>query len=283
MIKLNLNSGKNIDDMYHFTRTAGNFCLICSDHTLRAGEKEERGPAHEEEMEPFISVTRDKHLITTSGRKYRFGFILDGRKLSDNYKLEPISYPRYQMDVSNTSAIQLTSITRYKNGICKAYVKQYGSITISQETFEELVKYIEKQPEAELKKARLKINQDGKRKVSGIGAPIDLQYKFLTEYGIRISSKNFPEMAPTTSDLSHNTRVNEFEERIWGEKVDIKGCLKGVIISTKLDDNDTYFMQKGLEFLYKAGFAIKPSQHDIGFRPDKAKGKFIIERVNTPW
>jgi hypothetical protein len=42
VIKLPLNSGKNVGLYYHFAKSAENFYLICDDLTLRAGLKEER-------------------------------------------------------------------------------------------------------------------------------------------------------------------------------------------------------------------------------------------------
>lgn len=277
MIKLVLNSGKNIDDLYHFTAKAGLFFLVCSDQTLRAGVKEESGPAHQGKN-PFVAFTRDKNLPSKLHRDYRFGFIIDGNKLSDRYKLESISYIGHQMTKTN-SDVMISRLTRYQNGHCTVATNIYGTVDIDRKTFDELAKYIENLPEDIKTKKKLTHREGGTRKVRGVGAPIAEQYAVGTKHGIVFTATRFPEITSTGSALASNPEVNEYEERVWRDKVDIGRCLKGVIIASDLNEHELYFVREGLEYLYKAGFAIKPSQNDIGFRPDKHRGNFIIERI----
>lgn len=277
MLKVMLNSGKNIDDLYHFTPRADLFYLICSDRILRAGDKEESGPTHKGKN-PFISFTRSHNLHKTSHKNYRYGFIIDGQKFSDRYRLEPISYVGHQV-AKGTNNFQIMRITRYQNGKCKASTKPYGTVDISEETFSKLADYIEKLPEDLKNKKKLSHKEGGTRNVSGVGAPIAEQYAVGTPNGISIKTKNIPEAANLGSILSQNENIDESEERVWNDKVSIDNCLKGVIIANDLTDSERYFIQEGLQFLYEAGYAIKPSQHAIGFKPDKTKGNFIIERI----
>ena len=277
MIKVVLNSGKNIDDLYHFTTKASLFYLVCSDQTLRAGATEESGPAHQGKN-PFVAFTRDRNLPSKSHRDYRFGFIIDGNKLSDRYKIEPISYIGHQMTKKDSNVL-ISRLTRYQNGHCTVATNIYGTIDIDRKTFDELAKYIENLPEDIKTKKKLTHREGGTRNVRGIGAPIAEQYAVGTKHGIVFTATSFPEVTSAGSALASNPDVDEYEERVWLDKVDIGKCLKGVIIDADLNEHELYFVREGLEYLYKSGFAIKPSQHDIGFRPDKSKGNFIIERI----
>lgn len=273
MIKLPLNSGKNVGPYYHFTKSAENFYLICDDLTLRAGRKEERGPEHSSK-EPFVSITRDKNLDRHTGDRYFGGFILSGSVLSDNYKMEPISYAQYQMTNRGVD-LRLLTLTRYQNGICKISFVGMNSSEISEKTFQKIANVLENLPEDVKSKKHLTKRGPGTRKVSGVGAPIDIQYKINTKHGLILNTNSIPELNQIVSDIGNIPRVSESEERIWRMAVNIKLAIRGVILPKSISGTDLPFVQKGMKRLYEQGIAIVPDDSDIGYSGTDA---FRIER-----
>lgn len=60
MIHISVNSGKNIDDLYHFTQTFDSFITIGDTLKIYPGSKTEPGPHHSRSA--FVALTRNKNL-----------------------------------------------------------------------------------------------------------------------------------------------------------------------------------------------------------------------------
>lgn len=274
MLKISVNCRKGVGTIYHYVKKASTFFLICSDLKLRAGSKEETGPAHSKK-EPFVSFTRDKNLIRTASNRYRMGFIIDGDILSDRYKIEPISYTNYQMSGKNDD-IRMMRLTRYTNGVCKLYLIGLGSIDISERVYDAISTIIENLSEDIKRKKNLSIKEGGKKKVPGVGATIEKQYFFNTKNGLILNTDKYPKLADVIPNIGSTSRLSESEERVWNDQVDIQKALRGVIIPRDLTEGEGYYVKEGMGFLKAQGIDILPDGCDIGY---KSSGSFIIERI----
>jgi hypothetical protein len=78
---LKLLEAKQVGILYHYTSIA-NAINICSDDMLKPGEFD------------GVSFTRNKDFHTTEREEIQTGvkFVIDGDKLSENYKIEPFNY-----------------------------------------------------------------------------------------------------------------------------------------------------------------------------------------------
>lgn len=120
MIRVSLNSAKEVSTLYHFTKTADQFYLICNQLELRAGMTQ-KGPGHSKSR--FVSFTRDLQLFNAARPRYKCGFIINGEQLSDYHKIEPISYAGYSMTNKGT-AIRLSILTAYDDNTYTMYIRK---------------------------------------------------------------------------------------------------------------------------------------------------------------
>lgn len=259
MIKVQLNSGKNIDDVYHFTKTFESFISICDSLKIYPGSKIEAGPAHK--ISDFVCLTRDKHLMQHNGSKYVAGFILDGDILTDIHKTEPMSYVGYNLG-NSSNAIRIRTLTSYDDGTYTMYMQPFGSLKISEKAYNILANILENLPN-DIKQLKNLTVSTGKRKVQG--HKIVQKYTINTQYGVNLSVKQYPELTEIVRELATKESTNEYEERVWNRPIDIKHSLKGIILrKTYIADNAT-LIKLGLDNLVNRGFDVAASNTEIGY------------------
>ena len=270
MIKVQLNAGKNIDDMYHFTKTFENFVSICDSLKIYPGAKTEPGPAHKKS--DFVCVTRDKNLMQNNGQRYVAGFILDGDKLTDLHELEPISYIGYNLN-NNTVSIRVRSVTSYDDGTYTMYIQPFGSLKISEKVYNIITSILEKLPE-ETKQLKKIMVSTGKRKING--HTIVQKYTVNVPSGVTINAKRYPELTEVVRELAMNENTNEHEERVWNKPINIKQGLKGVILRKSAVTNNLALIRTGLDCLVQHGFKIATDDSELGYADSASFRIFLM-------
>lgn len=270
MIHISVNSGKNIDDLYHFTKTFESFIAICDSLVINPGSTTEAGPRHTKS--DFISFTRDKNMILHNGNRYVAGFILNGDLLTDQNNTEPISYIGYNLN-NNTNAIRLRTITSYDDGTYTMYIQPFGSLNISKKVYTVLANILDSLPESTKQDKHMEIST-GKRRVNG--HMIVQKYHIKSPNGVSINVKHYPELAEIIREITVNERVNENEERIWNRDINIKRALKGVYIRKDQLQANMDWVRIGLDDLVQNGFKLKPADNEIGYEDSPAFRILII-------
>jgi len=260
MIKVSLNSGKEVSTLYHFTKSVALFYSICDDLRLIAGMTIEKGPGHNKSK--FVSFTRNLNLYNVARPRYKCGFILDGEQLADFYKIEPISYAGYSMTNKGTS-IRLTSITAYDDNTYTMYIRNIGTISISSDLFTKLANVLDNLSDELKEKKKLEIST-GKRRIKG--KLIVKKYFLNTPTGLVLNTNTIPELSSFVNDISATDKLYEGEERIWEYTVDIKGAIEGVIIDKQLTDTELLMIHDALQLLVNAGYdLIADENSELGF------------------
>lgn len=138
MIKLidilrEINEGKQVGDLYHFTY-AGRLLFILKQNILKAIQSNDEG-------KKYISFTRNKNLFLNPSRiagDFEVALVIDGDKLSSNYKIEPYSAPESKKNEYEERVV----IDPKKQGIdnIKNYIKKIIIIgdKVSSEEIEEI-------------------------------------------------------------------------------------------------------------------------------------------------
>lgn len=177
---------------------------------------------------PFVSLARDMVAATLRNpKRWKYGIILDGNKLSNKYSIEPFSYAG--MAVNKGDKFKVKILTHYDDNTYALTMVNWPTITISQKLFQILEDYILNMPQDKKEQKRLEIKDGGHRKVNG--HKIVKQYLFnVPSGGFVINANSLP--AEYQSLLIKHEKVNETEERIWtnASKIDISGSIVGVIL-----------------------------------------------------
>ena len=143
-----------------------------------------------------------------NGKRWRFGIIVDGTKLSNRYKFTPISYVGTKTEFSN---ILVKDLIMYDDNTYYMSFVGWKKFQIPESLYDKIERAIMCMPDIEKTKNGLIVQDFGKRLVNG--RKIKKKYTFDKRYGgMRVTSKEFPEI---TSFISKLQTVNEYEERIW--------------------------------------------------------------------
>lgn len=270
---LNINGSKQIGTLYHYTKRASNFWSICESLSLRPGTKQE---PKEGKLQPFVAFSRESTAPKRSTH-WKYGFIIDGDRLSEHYKLTPISFAYRELSQKSNSSIRIKSLRLYDDGSAAVYLIRYGSIPISKTLYDELALWIEDLSKAQKDKSRL--IKKGRGKIRRNGRLLLASYTFDSPVGSPDISTALSDAAK--SELSRSFRLYEAEERVWFDKatdllvdtnqISIKGLLQGVILPKSIPDIDLAAICAGLEALEEHGFAIEPDDSDIGYRGAQSK------------
>lgn len=271
MIKVTLNSAKEVSTLYHFTKTAEQFYSICDQLEIRAGITEEKGPGHTKSK--FISFTRDLKLFNTTRPRYKCGFVLNGEQMSEYFRIEPISYAGYSM-TNKGSSIRLSILTAYDDNTYTMYIRNIGTISISRDLFTKLANVLDNLSEEMKTKKKLEISI-GKRRIKG--KMIIKKYVLNSPNGLVLNTTTIPELNEFVNDIAATDKLYEGEERIWESVVYIESALQGVVIDKQLSERELLIVRDSLQLLYDQGYRLKPDEHsELGFADSAA---FRIIRV----
>ena len=112
MIKL-LVEGKQVGEVSYMVADLDVLLYILDDEMLLRSRLQELNPKTQKK-EYYLSLSRNLTAAAKrNGKRWRWGVILNGDKLSDRYSITPVSYSGIQMSYSD---LRVKYITAYDNG-----------------------------------------------------------------------------------------------------------------------------------------------------------------------
>lgn len=234
-MKITITEGKQVGDVSYMVATLETLVNIVTDEKILRSRLAELNP-DTKKKQYYLSLSRN---LTSAGirnpKRWKFGVILDGDKLSDNYSITPVSYAGIQMSYSD---LRVKWIAAYDNGTYALNLVNWATIPISKNLYDLIVTEINNMPEELKQKKKLMYSGEGRNVVNG--RKLKEKYLFNVKTGgLKLTYKKYPEICTT---LSKNENVNETEERIWIPTdrpfIDIHNCIKGVIIPRTLTPSE---------------------------------------------
>lgn len=195
--------------------------IICDEVIYTSEEKGYNGR--------FVSMSRD--LTAPAHRnikRWKYGVILDGSKLTDRYHIEPYSYAEHEYQSSRKSLVVKT-ITKYDNGECTLSLVNHPTKLIPKDLYDELKDLIlsDSQGINELKHLQKHVGTRRRQ-----GRMIVEQYTYnVPTGGLRLNKGVLSSKG--ASLLIHHTNLNETEERLSASQqpiINIHNCIVGVLI-----------------------------------------------------
>ena len=186
--------------------------------------------------EYYLSLSRNLTAAAKrNSKRWRWGVILDGTKLSNKYSITPVSYSGIQMSYSD---LRVKYITAYDNGTYALNLVNWPTIEVNKFIWDEITKEINNLPEEFKEKKKLQHTYEGRNTING--RKVKEKYLFNVKTGgLKLNYRNFPEIC---SALDKNTNIDEAEERIWipsGDYyIDIHNCIKGIIAPSNLTEEE---------------------------------------------
>ena len=230
-MKLIITEGKQVGEVSYMVSSLETLINILSDEKILRSRLAELNPdTHKKQY--YLSLSRN---LTSAGnrnsKRWRFGVILDGDKLSDHYSITPVSYSGIQMTYSD---LRVKWIAAYDNDTYALNLVNWTTIPISKNLYNLITAEIDNMPEDLKQKKKLQHSGVGRNVVNG--RKLKEKYLFNVKTGgLKLNYKKYPEICVL---LSKNENVNETEERIWipTDKpfISIHNCIKGVIIPKTL-------------------------------------------------
>lgn len=215
------------------------YCVSTLQDLYNIINSEEIWMSRESELNPKtkkkdFSVSFGRDLLAAPKRnpkRWAFGLVLDGNKLSEHYKIEPYSHAGAHLDI-NPDKYRVKYVTLYDDGSAVLNLVNWHTFSISSKLFQWIKEQIENLPEEYKALKKVTHQVGGKRKVNG--KMIVEKYNFGTKSG-NSGEYNIFKDAPgwVKSSISNNHDVDEKEERIWKNKynkISIDGCITGIIL-----------------------------------------------------
>lgn len=223
----NITAAKQVGSLSYMVESQTILDLILCTGRIKSSQKPERNPNTGEESK-FVSFSRNMtSAAIRNSKRWRWGVIIDGDRLSDRYSIVPISFVGVLTN-KNSANFKVKCITKYDSGKCVLTCINWPSIEIRENLYNTIKQMIEACPESYKELKQLKIKREGKRKTSN-GYIVE-QYLFNVKTGGIILNRNT--LQDNLSDFVVHSSFNEQEERIWtnSEFIDIKNCISGIIV-----------------------------------------------------
>lgn len=230
---------KQVGDVSYFVATLPVLESILTDEKILHSTKQELNP-NTGKKQYYISTSRSMtDAAKRNNKRWRFGIVVDGTKLSNRYSIQPYSYAGTNLDYSD---LRVKYINAYDNGTYTLNLVNLPTFEISKKVYDMIVKEIENMPEDLKNKKNLQHNIGGKKTVGG--RKRTEQYLFNVKTGgLKLTYKKFPELS---NIITKHTAMNETEERIWipdnKNFIDIKSCIKAVILPKKLTEDEQEYI-----------------------------------------
>lgn len=184
----------------HFTKDINTLIDILKSRELQPGGSEEYNPNTGREGR-YISFSRDMLAATKRSSKWKFGLIINGDYLSENYNITPYSYEWVN---DNKINFRVKVLTLYENGQCTVQFVGKNTTSISLQTYEhirDLVVNYDRNVQA-----KLFHQKGGRRKTKGTYLKEKFTYNN-PQGGVQIPYSDLP--------LELRPFVDEYEERFW--------------------------------------------------------------------
>lgn len=214
---------------------------IVETELIRSSTKPELNPVTRRKQK-YVSLSR--HLYSAGQRnakRWKYGVILDGDKLSNKYNITPFSYAGATFNTG--TSVRVKYIAAYDNNTYVLSLINWATFPISKQLYTKITNEIEAMPEdvKELKR----LVHTGVGKVTRGGRKLIEKYLFdVPVGGLQISLKNYPEIS---SALLKSEGMNETEERIWLKDnsftITIKNCITGLVLPKQLSEEEREYIR----------------------------------------
>ena len=234
MIKL-LVEGKQVGEVSYMVADLDVLLYILDEEMLLRSRLQELNPKTRKK-EYYLSLSRNlTSAAKRNSKRWRWGVILNGDKLSDRYSITPVSYSGIQMSYSD---LRVTYITAYDNGTYALNLVNWPTIEVNEFIWDKITKEINNLPEEFKEKKKLQHTYEGRNTING--RKVKEKYLFNVKTGgLKLNYKDFPEIC---SALDKNPNIDETEERIWipsgAYYIDIHNCIEGVIAPKNLTEEE---------------------------------------------
>lgn len=184
----------------HFTKDIYTLIDILRSCRLQPGDKLEYNP-NTGKLGKYISFSRDLLAATNRSSKWKYGLIIDGDQLSENYNLTPYSYENINNKVINNRVKVLTS---YEDGSYTVSFVGKNTTKISKSCYDYIKNLVVNYDRNE--NAKLIYQEGGKRKTNGTYIKEKFTYNN-SQGGVQIPYSELP--------LELKPFIDEYEERFW--------------------------------------------------------------------
>lgn len=224
-----ITAAKQIGDLSYFCKHFTTLCNIVEDERISSGSSMEYNPRTKKKSK-YVSMSRHMTAATLrNNKRWKYGVIVDGTKLSNRYHIEPFSFTGASI---RKSTLRVKGITKYDDGSCTLSLVNWPTMDTSSKVFDYFENLILDQPESFNDSHKLVIQTQGKRRVKG--RLIERKYVYNVIHGdggkLISSFESLPDYVKYL--LLKGSKTNEYEERLWTSSafIDISGCIKGIII-----------------------------------------------------
>lgn len=226
-------ASKQVGDLSYFVGDLATLRQIVVNENIWTSEKPERNySVTPSKLSKYVSFSRSMtDTPKRNPKRWKYGVIIDGDKLSNRYHIEPYSFAGNALAHGDRYRIKI--LTKYDTGICTLSLVNWGTIKISEDMFNQLESAILRQSESYNAKKNLTQHSGKNKTKNGV---IEVQYKYNTKNGgLHLTDDILGKLS--TSFIKHDV-LNEKEERIWIDKqaISIKGCIKGIIIPRNISE-----------------------------------------------
>lgn len=223
-------AAKQVGDVSYFVNDLTTLYCILDDEMIIHSKHSEFNP-RTGKKDYYISLSRSMTAAPKRNKKkWKYGIIIDGDKLSEHYHIEPYSFAGNSLE--HTNSFRIKYLVSYNDNTYALNFVNWPTIPIDRQTFEYIKDLILSQPDEFNSSHKLIYQDGGKRRVNG--HLIDEKFTYNVQHGDSgklLSADTLP--GNVRSQLIKGPSTNEFEERVWTDKypyLDIKGCIKGIIV-----------------------------------------------------
>lgn len=208
---------------------------ILKDEEILGSRKPELNPDTGKKSR-YVSFSRN---LTSAGtrnpKRWRFGVVLDGDKISDRYSIVPFSYAGVQAKYSD---LRVKWMAAYDDGTYALNLVNWATVPINRNLYNSIKNEIENMDPAMKEKKKLEHTFKGKKRVNG--RLLIEKYLFnVPSGGLRLTARDYPSLCAT---IAKSESFNETEERVWlsGSNlfVSIKNCIKGIILPKNMTNEE---------------------------------------------
>ena len=163
MIKL-LVEGKQVGEVSYMVADLDVLLYILDEEMLLRSRLQELNPKTRKK-EYYLSLSRNlTSAAKRNSKRWRWGVILNGDKLSDRYSITPVSYSGIQMSYSD---LRVKYITAYDNGTYALNLVNWPTIEVNEFIWDKITKEINNLPEEFKEKKKLQHTYEGRNTING--------------------------------------------------------------------------------------------------------------------
>ena len=215
-------ASKNYEELSYMVASQETLYNILEDEKIYSSNPESSSKKR------FVSLSRNlSSAAERNPKRWRYGVILDGSRLTDKYIVKPYSYFGNEYK-SKKKSLRVKKITSYDNGQYTLTLVNFPTIDISKEIYDEII-YLIKEDKQKINNKKKLIYKAGKQRRQGKMILEQFLYN-VPSGGLVLSSDILSSKAQAL--LAHHTSFNETEERLYTDTklVDIHNCIVGILV-----------------------------------------------------